>query len=552
MHHHFTPSPINGAALNLAVGVFGVSILAMPSAFLGVGVVGGITIITCVGILTIVSIYFLAVAMEALSLYSYEGLSRRLLGPWAVRAARWMLFMFNFGDCVSYLIVAGRLLEPLHTMISRSLAGSSSQWAQWMAVKMDSVADPAVPWTVAYWVFVLLPLSFVRRVTMLQRLSGLAVCALLYIVGAVVYRYWVPLDGGLSITPEFSDPVPLLVALSTSVGGSAGDRVAFVLRVVRGFLSVPVIMFAFDCQALIFQLYTSLEHPHRSVDSMLKVTTRAIVAAWAVYITIGLFGYLTFGDATPDNILRAYDPSQDAVFAAAYAMFLVPATVAFALVLFPVRDVVFEALEDAGLVSQSARLRYVEDDAEEAHTVLSMISEDVTQSGSRSADELDGTMGVMEEDARCSEVDDELDVACAAPSDCVKNVMTTLQTSTDERWAMRHERPMLVSREDEEAVRLGNIIFKTVSAILSLLCLVTAIVAPRLDIVFGLLGGLCSSSLCFLFPAAYRLQMAQEMLLPLRSRWMRLLAWVMVVVGVFGAIFGTAAGVVEFIQQAGA
>ncbi|CUF03719.1 amino acid permease-like protein, putative [Bodo saltans] len=487
-----SPGPINGAALNLAVGVFGVSILAMPSAFLGVGVVGGIAIITGVGILTVVSIYFLSVAMEALSLYSYEGLSRRLLGPWSVRAARWMLFMFNFGDCVSYLIAGGRLLEPLHALIARSLAGTSSSAAQWLAAKMLGVEDPALLWTVAYWVLVLLPLSFVRRVTVLERLSGLAVCALLYIVGAVVYRYWVPLEGGLKIAPVFSDPVPLLDALAASINGIAEDRAALASRVVRGFLSVPVIMFAFDCQALIFQLYTSLEQPHRSVDSMLKVTTRAIGAAWAVYITIGVFGYLTLGDATPDNILRAYDASQDPVFAAAYAMFLVPATVAFALVLFPVRDVVFEMLEDSGWVSPSVRVRY---SAQHDHFIPNKIDQ----------------MSPTTEDSQDTE-----------------------------------DRPMM----PDPTVADDRRIHRAVSGTLSFLCLAVAIIAPRLDVVFALLGGMCSSGLCFVFPAAFRLRLGYEAKIPITDgSGTQRIAWSMVLVGVFAAVYGTAAGILEATRQ---
>ncbi|CUI14178.1 amino acid permease, putative, partial [Bodo saltans] len=179
----------------------------------------------------------------------------------------------------------------------------------------------------------------------------------------------------------------------------------------------------------------------------------------------------------------------------------------------------------------------------------------VTLSGTRSEDEddvvLDGTRA-MQEDSRSHEVEEELHDQYELCTDCATNKKGLCQNGgdglkTDVTMDMQH----IISRrrEEDEAVQLGNKIFKVVSGILSFLCLVTAVVAPGLDIVFGLLGGLCSSSLCFFFPAAYRLQLAKEMLRPIDKKWIRWVAWTMMVVGVLGAVFGTAASMTEFIGE---
>jgi amino acid permease len=338
----------------------------------------------------------------------------------------------------------------------------------------------------------------------------------LYIVGAVVYRYFCPLAGGLTVNPMLvGGAVTSSLVSSKAEALFAQEEVVMfsvVSRIIRGFLSVPIMMFAYDCQALVFQLYTSLEHSHRTVDAMVKVTTRAIVAAWAVFVVIGVFGYLTLGDATPDNILRAYNPKKDPVFAVAYAMFLVPATVAFALVLFPVRDVVFDALEAAGWPTPVTRFT--------------------------NGQEEDNVSTSADEDAQGEEVEMR-----SPKSNNASSAIGDAEEGADAAGVQGDA--LLESTVDDQ----GDRTFRVVSGVLSLLCLATALVAPRLDVVFGLLGGLCSSCLCFLFPAAYRLRLAYEGIVPLTNVVTKRTAWGMVILGVFGALFGTAAGVLELVRQ---
>lgn len=57
-------------------------------------------------------------------------------------------------------------------------------------------------------------------------------------------------------------------------------------------LALPVVMFAFDCQSLVFQTYVSLQHPSRSMMSTVALIS-VIVTAF-IYACVGYFGYATY------------------------------------------------------------------------------------------------------------------------------------------------------------------------------------------------------------------------------------------------------------------
>lgn len=72
--------------------------------------------------------------------------------------------------------------------------------------------------------------------------------------------------------------------------------------------SLPVIIFSFTCQQNVLGCYRELKNPTpRRMD---KVLLRLILASSAIYLMVGCFGYLTFGNDFNDkdqNILTKYD-----------------------------------------------------------------------------------------------------------------------------------------------------------------------------------------------------------------------------------------------------
>lgn len=104
-HRWLYPGSINGATVNLSLGAIGCAILTMPSAFQDSGTACALGMLGSIALMTVFSIRCLGIAIETLRLYSYQAISREIIGPTAEMLADWMLFLFNFGDLVGYVIV---------------------------------------------------------------------------------------------------------------------------------------------------------------------------------------------------------------------------------------------------------------------------------------------------------------------------------------------------------------------------------------------------------------------------------------------------------------
>jgi amino acid permease len=80
-------------------------------------------------------------------------------------------------------------------------------------------------------------------------------------------------------------------------------------------VSLPIFIFGFTCQQNVLNCFRELREP--TVRRMKKVVTRQIFIASAIYLSVGCFGYLTFGNqfsATEENILTKYKDSNVSVF----------------------------------------------------------------------------------------------------------------------------------------------------------------------------------------------------------------------------------------------
>jgi amino acid permease len=320
---------------------------------------------------------------------------------------------------------------------------------------------------IAFWAAVNLPLSLVRHIGALNKVSLLAVFAIHYIAFAVIYRYFFPLEGATyphSIPSNISASlVPpqapygrhvvrpsLKHGLVAQVAGPTEPLLEIHLASwdFVAVLAMPIMLFSFDCQSLVFQMYHSLSDP--SVPAMTRVATLSTTMCFAVYAAVGVFGYLSHGQFIRDNILNNYNPNKDPMFALAYALYVIPVNLAFALVLFPVRDAIFN---------------YV------FHT----------------------TGG------------------------------------------------------DDEDSHVTNFHHNVASISLAILALLLALVTPGLVSIFALLGALCGSTLCFIYPAAFRLRLHYLRVIKPRKWYSEYVMWGMIGVGTFGATFGTAVSVYKML-----
>ena len=465
---------ILSSSLTLAVAAIGAGMLAFPLAFASLGLVAATAVLTTVAFFTVVSFYYLALGIERLGLCCYEDMTRILLGQSYEKAVRIMLVALNFGVAVCYVVVIGEMMQPLQPALGRYLDHSG--------VLYSLVSTPARCLCVV-WLFVMLPLSMTRSIAALRFTTALAICASIYIVLAVVYRQVEPSeaqgtcaldwqmwngatdrDGNLHLsTPSVKNRhkishalypsgkagrmesgVPPLADTPSSAAGGATTVMPSATygggyEVDRGstgttddgvtvntiyffnvhtimFLALPIIGYSLDCQCFVFQLFCDMKPEVRNAWAMGKVAALSMAVACLMYLLVGAFGYLSFGERTRGNILQNYDPTADWVMGIGYSLYSVPVVMAYALTIFPLRDAIFN---------------YV--------------------------------YGVS-------------------------------------------------AAEQQDAIPAAH--FYAWSLGISVATLAFGVMAPGIVVVIGLLGAICSSTLCFVLPASYRIQMHERGLLP--------------------------------------
>lgn len=307
-----------GSSLSLSVTTIGAGVLAIPATFESDGVGLVTVVLVAVGVFTVVSIDFLILCMQKLHAHSYEEISDELLGHVFKEIIRWMLVVYNVGTAVGYIVVLGEIFTPMLPLVK--------SYVPFLSTPSHVM--------VALWLFVMLPLSFIPRVSGLHFTSFLAILATFFISAIIAYRYFFPL-GDRSV-------LGLGGGENTSPKPDADTAIAFFHFTPRALLALPVVMFSFDCQSLVFQVYTSLDCPPRS--DMLKVSVLSVLVTSLVYGLVGFFGYATNTPNVHGNVLTNYNPLKDRLFAVGQTFYSITVMLAYVLILIPVRDAVFQIL----------------------------------------------------------------------------------------------------------------------------------------------------------------------------------------------------------------
>ena len=325
-----------GATMTMAVCTIGAGVLALPSAFGQAGAAVATGTVLFVGYLTVMSIRYLAQCIDLLDLHSYEDLGKEIHGRWVAELSRWVVIFYNLGADIGYIIVVGNLLEPFRpnlAAISTDLFVTSENFPKF-----------------AYWFCIMLPLSCVRSIEALKHSATAAIVAALYTASMVTYRYFVP----AAHVGHFDSATMGAIKKHHSGGGhshhhsshgssdGSDDPIIWVSLGTGCMLAMAIMMFAFDCQTMVFQIKANLKVP--TVAAVTRVATGNVLISGSVYTAIGLFGYLSFRSAVSDDILSNYDPKKDFLATIAYVVYAVPVTMAYVMFLFPTRDSLFNAV----------------------------------------------------------------------------------------------------------------------------------------------------------------------------------------------------------------
>lgn len=149
-----------------------------------------------------------------------------------------------------------------------------------------------------------------KEIKRLKYSSFLATAMVFYFAGMTIYF---ALTG--TVTDTGSESLPLIHNTSEVISSLNWTFSA------QYFQSIPIICFAFQCHLSIIPIYRALKKstPYHAAG----VSSFALLNCTALYVIVGLFGYLTFLCGTKSDVLLNYDDSNIAVIICRVGMGLV-------------------------------------------------------------------------------------------------------------------------------------------------------------------------------------------------------------------------------------
>ncbi|KAL6131677.1 hypothetical protein ACLB2K_070051 [Fragaria x ananassa] len=275
---------VSGAVFNVSTSIIGAGIMSIPATLKVLGVIPAFVLIVIIAFLADVSVEFLMRFTHSGESRTYAGVMRESFGEVGSVAAQVCVMITNLGCLIMYQIIIGDVLSGNET-------GHLGVLQEWFGVQWWNSRNIALLFTL---VLIMLPLVLLRRVESLGFSSAISVLLAVVFVGISSVLAILAIFEGKTKTPRL---VPSLDQQTTF----------FDL-----FTAVPVIVTAFTFHFNVHPIGFELGKPS---DMILAVQISLVLCA-VIYFTIGLFGYLLFGDSIITDILVNFDRSSDSAMGA--------------------------------------------------------------------------------------------------------------------------------------------------------------------------------------------------------------------------------------------
>ncbi|XP_047328681.1 amino acid transporter AVT6C-like [Impatiens glandulifera] len=276
---------ILGAVFNVSTTIIGAGIMSIPATFKILGVIPAFVSMTIVAFLVDISVEFMLRFTHSGHSTTYAGLMRESFGWPGSIAVQVSVMITNLGCLIIYLIIIGDVLcgnQPdgiTHFGVLQ----------EWFGVHWWNARDFVLFLVV---VFIMLPLVMVRRVESLKFSSAVSIFLALVFVAICFAMAISAIFAGKTETPRL---VPHL----------DGQASFFNL-----FTAIPVIVTAFTFHFNVHPI--GAEFPKQ--DQMRCAVRISLVLCASIYIAVGIFGYLLFGDSIMSDLLMNFDQSSDSAF----------------------------------------------------------------------------------------------------------------------------------------------------------------------------------------------------------------------------------------------
>ncbi|KAK8500996.1 hypothetical protein V6N13_062763 [Hibiscus sabdariffa] len=271
------PPSVSGAVFNVSTSIIGAGIMSIPATLKVLGVIPAFVMIVVIAWLADISVEFLMRYTHAGDSTTYAGVMRESFGKVGSILVQICVMITNLGCLIIYLIIIGDVLsgnQPEGTVHLGVLQ-------QWFGIHWWNSRAVALLFTL----FILLPLVMFKRVESLRFSSAISVFLAMVFVAISSVMAIMALIEGKTNSPK------LLPELDNET--SFFDL----------FTAVPVIVTAFTCHFNVHPIGFEMEKP----SHMISAVRISMVLCAAIYFTIGVFGYLLFGDSIMADILVNFD-----------------------------------------------------------------------------------------------------------------------------------------------------------------------------------------------------------------------------------------------------
>lgn len=439
---------------NICTATLGCGIVSLPNAFQKCGLLGGILLVSLAAYSSYWSIALLSEALDAVgrdqrinrgthTFSSFESTTEKICGPGAAAIVKIAIISMSWGACIAYLVAVGDMLDDA---IVKTFDTNLTR---------ESVM-------VIFWAVFMLPLSLLGKMEYLKVSSSFGVMFVLFFVLVTIYKSF----EGLA-EEGFSDS-----------WGGVGVRM-WPESFEEFIKACPIVMFAFTCQHIVPRIYHELDDDVRSPAYMRKVILRSVSLSSTVYMLMGVFAYLKFGEVTNEDVLKNFcvQNGRDALIIASFIFMALKLCVAVPLNVFPCRDSIY----------------YI-----------------ITHSGKHDSDR---------------SVEKEIE------GDKTEPLLDAVETAAETLSESQGSSPS--SDANSGSMSFAWHTFLTLA--ISLSSLFVALSVPDISVVLGLMGGTSTALLTYIMPGVFiiRLGLAEEEALK------KHVAWGFVILGTFFGIFST-------------
>ncbi|XP_022956376.1 amino acid transporter AVT6C-like isoform X1 [Cucurbita moschata] len=267
-----------GAVFNVSTSIIGAGIMSIPFTLKVLGIIPAVVLIVLVAFMTDLSVELLLRFTHSGQSMTYAGVMKESFGPIGSVATQVCVMITNLGGLIMYLIIIGDVFsgnkggEEVHLGVLQ----------QWFGIQWWNSREFSILFTV---VFLLLPL------VLFQRVDSLRFSSFVSVVLAVVF---VAISSVLAIMAIVQGTTK-----STRLVPELDDQTSFF----ELFTAVPVLVTAFTFHFNVHPIRFELRN---SKDMMLAVRVALLLCA-IIYVAIGIFGYLLFGDSLMSDILTNFD-----------------------------------------------------------------------------------------------------------------------------------------------------------------------------------------------------------------------------------------------------